>query len=190
MFSAPFFAVLLSLIFFQIKIGLLKGWLCLVLFGGVILILKPPFIFTKNDTIQGNLTDNDLGTALVDMHHSPSGQYYTGVALALGFAFTSALAAIVTKRISNELDSLAVMFYTGVGGIVTTLLLICVDKGFGHTVEEIKKADAELWMVMMTVSALGIVGYLSYVTCLKFISASLVVVITTMQVVLSYIFQG
>ena len=190
MFSAPLFTVLLSLIFFQIKIGLLKGWLCLVLLGGVILIVKPPFIFTMNDTIQGNLTDIDLETALNDAHHAHYGYYYTGVTLALGFAFTSALTTIITKHLSNELESLVIILYTGVGGIATTMLVNCADRGFGHTVEEIKKADAELWMVMMTVSVLGIMGNVSYVTSLKFISASLVMVITTMQVVLSYIFQG
>ena len=57
-FSAPLFTVLLSLIFFRIRIGLLKGGLCLVFFGGIVLNVKPPFIFPQNnnDTGSQNLT--------------------------------------------------------------------------------------------------------------------------------------
>ena len=166
MFSSPLFTVLLSFIFFQIKIGLLKGCLCLLLFGGVILIVKPPLIFPHNDTIQGNLTKDGFGTALIDdPHHPHSVGYYMGVALALGSALSGALNAIVVRHISNVLDSLAIMFYTGIGGIATALLVSSADGGISHMVEVIKKTDADLWLVLMIVSALGILGYFIHLCC-------------------------
>ena len=110
-FSAPLFTVLLSLIVFRIRIGLLKGGLCLVLFGGVILNVKPPFIFPQNsnDTILWNLTlaDQDFETASSSRTHPHTGQYYVGVALALGCSLSGSLKAIVISHIRSEIDSLA-----------------------------------------------------------------------------------
>ena len=110
-FSAPLFTVLLSLIVFRIRIGLLKGGLCLVLFGGVILNVKPPFIFPQNsnDTILWNLTlaNQDFETASSSRTHPHTGQYYVGVALALGCSLSGSLKAIVISHIRSEIDSLA-----------------------------------------------------------------------------------
>ena len=153
--------------------------------------MKPPLIFPQNNAVQGNLTNDDFGTALIDAPHHPHAVgYYVGVALALGSAFSGALKSIVIKHISNELHSLAIMFYTGIGGIATALLVSCADGGISHMVEEIKKADADLWVVLMTVSALGILAYFAFVACLKFISATLSEVTRTIEIGFTYICQG
>ena len=82
------------------------------------------------------------------------------------------------------------MFYAGLGGIGTALLVSCADGGVGRLAGEIKKADAELWAVLMAVSALGMLGYYTFVASLKFISATLNVVIGTIEIVLAYLCQG
>ena len=192
-FSAPLFTVILSLIFFRIRIGLLKGGLCLLLFGGVILNVKPPFIFPQNnnDTILWNMTwAQDFRTTSFATYHLHSGDYYAGVALALGCALSGSLKAIVIRHISNEIDPLALVFYTGFGGIATALLASCVDGGLGLMVGEIKAADAQVWAILMTVSALGMLGYFTFAASLKFISATLNVVMMSNEIVLAYICQG
>ena len=192
-FSAPHFTVILSLIIFRIKIGLLKGGLCLVLFGGVILNVKPPFIFpqSNNDTILWNLTSSqDFEADTFMSYNSHSGDYYIGVALALSCALSGSLKAIVVRHISNEIEPTALVFYTGFGGIATALLVSCVDGGIGRMVGEIKNADGELWGVLMAVSTLGMLGYFTFAASLKFISATLNVVMLANEIVLAYICQG
>ena len=88
------------------------------------------------------------------------------------------------------MDSLAIMFYTGIGGIATALLVSCADGGISHMVEVIKKTDADLWVVLMIVSALGILGYFTFVASLKFISATLSEVTRTIEIGFTYICQG
>lgn len=82
------------------------------------------------------------------------------------------------------------MFYTGFGGIATALLASCADGGIGRMVAEIKKADSEMWAVLMGVSALGMLGYFTFAASLKFISATLNVVMMSNEIVLAYICQG
>ena len=164
-----------------------------MLFGGIILNVKPPFIFPQNnnDTILWNMTwAQDFETTSSSTVHLHSGDKYIGVALALGCALSGSLKAIIIRHISNEIDPMALVFYTGFGGIVTALLASCIDGSIGQMVEEIKAADGQVWAILMTVSALGMLGYLTFAASLKFISATLNVVMMSNEIVLAYICQG
>ena len=55
-FTTPLFTVILSFVFFRIRIGLWKAGLCAVLFAGMILNIQPPFIFPTDTPEEFNLT--------------------------------------------------------------------------------------------------------------------------------------
>ena len=165
-----------------------------MLFGGVILNVKPPFIFPQNnnDTIVWNMTSaQDFRTiSSSSTVHLHSEENYIGVALALGCALSGSLKAIIIRHISNEIDPMALVFYAGFGGIAIALLASCIDGGIGQMMKEIKAADGKVWALLMTVSALGMLGYLTFAASLKFISATLNVVMMSNEIVLAYICQG
>ena len=74
---------------------------------------------------------------------SHTNQYYIGVFLALGCALGGSLQSVLIKHVSKEVDSVALMFYMGFGGVFTIFAIGSVDMGVNHLVEQIQLADAE-----------------------------------------------
>ena len=49
---------------------------------------------------------------------------------------------MLIKHVSKDMDSVAVMFYMGFGGVFTIFAIASVDMGVNHLVEQIQMADA------------------------------------------------
>ena len=62
--------------------------------------------------------------------------------LALGCALGGSLKSVLIKHVSKDMDSVAVMFYMGFGGVFTIFAIASVDMGVNHLVEQIQMADA------------------------------------------------
>ena len=118
-----------------------------------------------------------------------SARYYIGVALALGCALAGSLKPIVIKHLSNKMETLALVFYTGIGCAVTALLAVFIDVGLKEIVEKMAESNSVTWIIVVLISALGIFGYFTFAASLKFISATLCTVLGTIEIVLAYTCQ-
>ena len=116
--------------------------------------------------------------------------YYIGVALALGCAISGSLKPMVIKHLSNTFDTLALVFFTGIGCAATVLLAGFIDVGVKDIVAEMGETNSVTWIIVTLISAMGILGYFTFAASLKFISATLCCVLGTMEIVLAYACQG
>ena len=116
--------------------------------------------------------------------------YYIGVALALGCAICGSLKPMVIKHLSNTFDTLALVFFTGIGCAATVLLAGFIDVGVKNIVAEMGETNSVTWIIVTLISAMGILGYFTFAASLKFISATLCCVLGTMEIVLAYACQG
>ena len=71
-----------------------------------------------------------------------SARYYIGVVLALCCALTGSLKPIVIKHLSNKMETLALVFYTGIGCAVTALLAGFIDVGLNEIVEKMEESNS------------------------------------------------
>ena len=73
---------------------------------------------------------------------SHTNKYYIGVFLALGCAVGGSLKSVLIKYVSKDMDSVALMFYMGFGGVFTIFAIGSVDTGINHLVQQLQMADA------------------------------------------------
>ena len=116
--------------------------------------------------------------------------YYIGVALALGCAISGSLKPMVIKHLSGMFETLALVFFTGIGCAATVLLAGFIDVGAKDIVTEMAETNFVTWIIVTLISALGILGYFTFAASLKFISATLCCVLGTIEIVLAYACQG
>ena len=116
--------------------------------------------------------------------------YYIGLALALGCAISGSLKPMVIKHLCTMFETLALVFFTGIGCAATVLLAGFIDVGAKDIVTEMAETNFVTWIVVTLISALGILGYFTFAASLKFISATLCCVLGTIEIVLAYACQG
>ena len=77
---------------------------------------------------------------------SHTNKYYIGVLLALGCAIGGSLKSVIIKYVSKDMDSVALMFYMGFGGVFTIFAIASVDMGVNHLIEQLQMADAKKYV--------------------------------------------
>ena len=198
-FTEPLFTVILSLIFLRVRIGVWKAALCLGLAAGMILCVQPPFIFSQrraaadddaNDTAAWNISSLVFGdgnaSAVEAQPPAPfSGNYYFGVILAIGCAVCGSLCNITINRVGNDVSSTALVFYSGLGGVVVAIVGSLADRQMDRVVGAIESFSVDNWVILVAVSAVGIVGYLCYTASLKSVTPTSVSVLRSQVGLLS-----
>ena len=116
--------------------------------------------------------------------------YYIGVALALGCAISGALKPMVIKHLGSMFETLALVFFTGIGCAATVVLAGFIDVGEKDILEKMGETNFVTWSIVTLISAMGILGFFPFAASLKFISATLCCVLGTIEIVLAYICQG
>ena len=116
--------------------------------------------------------------------------YYIGVALALGCAISGALKPMVIKHLGSMFETLALVFFTGIGCAATVVLAGFIDVGGKDILEKMGETNFVTWSIVTLISAMGILGYFTFAASLKFISATLCCVLGTIEIVLAYTCQG
>ena len=207
-FTEPLFTVLLSLLFLRVRIGVWKAALCAGLAAGMILCVQPPFIFSQHhfdiSDIDGDDEEgNSNATASWNISHlvlgvmppseepvTPFGaNYYFGVILAMGCAVCGSLCNITISRVGSDVSSTGLVFYSGLGGVAVAILGSLADRQVDRVVGAIGSFSVDSWIILVTVSAVGIVGYLCYTASLKSVSPTSVSVLRSQEIVLAYFCQ-
>ena len=202
-FTEPLFTVLLSLLFLRVRIGVWKAALCAGLAAGMILCVQPPFIFSQHhfdisgdDDEGGNSTSWNISVLVLGVMPSseepvtPFGaNYYFGVILAMGCAVCGSLCNITISRVGGDVSSTGLVFYSGLGGVAVAILGSLADRQVDRVVGAIGSFSVDSWIILVTVSAVGIVGYLCYTASLKSVSPTSVSVLRSQEIVLAYFCQ-
>ena len=203
-FTEPLFTVLLSLIFLRVKIGVWKAALCVGLAAGMILCVQPPFIFSQHHfdfdfdddddnatSAARNISDLVFGSANVTSPKPApfTGNYYFGVILAIGCAVCGSLCNITINRVGSDVSSTGLVFYSGLGGIVVAIVGSLADRQVDRVVGAIESFSVDNWVILVAVSAVGIVGYLCYTASLKSVTPTSVSVLRSQEIVLAYFCQ-
>ena len=209
-FTEPLFTVLLSLLFLRVRIGVWKAALCAGLAAGMILCVQPPFIFSQHHFDVSDIDGDDEGnstspTAAASWNISelvlgvmpPSEEpvtpfganYYFGVILAMGCAVCGSLCNIAISRVGGDVSSTGLVFYSGLGGVAVAILGSLADRQVDRVVGAIGSFSVDSWIILVTVSAVGIVGYLCYTASLKSVSPTSVSVLRSQEIVLAYFCQ-
>ena len=127
---------------------------------------------------------------IIESSNARSMSYYIGVALALGCAISGALKPMVIKHLGSMFETLALVFFTGIGCAATVLLAGFIDVGAKDIVTKMAETNFVTWIIVTLISAMGILGYFTFAASLKFISATLCCVLGTIEIVLAYACQG
>ena len=179
-----------------------KAALCVGLAAGMILCVQPPFIFSQhhfdfsndddNETSEWNFTALVFGNASAISSPNPApftGNYYFGVILAIGCAVCGSLCNIAISRVGSDVSSTGLVFYSGLGGIVVAIVGSLADRQVDRVVGAIESFSVDSWIILVAVSAVGIVGYLFYTASLKSVTPTSVSVLRSQEIVLAYFCQ-
>ena len=165
----------------------------------MVLCVQPPFIFSQHH-FDFDFDDDDNGTSaarnISDLlfgsanETSPfTANYYFGVILAIGCAVCGSLCNITINRVGSDVSSTGLAFYSGLGGIVVAIVGSLADRQVDRVVGAIESFSVDNWVILVAVSAVGIVGYLCYTASLKSVTPTSVSVLRSQEIVLAYFCQ-
>ena len=178
-FTEPLFTIILSLVFFRIGIGFFKIVLGFGLIAGMILCIQPPFIFPSRE-------EEEEGKHESSLDQSRRSGYYTGVALAAGCAFSGAVCNILIRECHGRVRTLSLVLHAGLAGIVVGLLGCAWDPDNSRLLYNIRTLSAIDWLILIGISAVGMMAYVTMTAALKSITATTVSVLRALEIVLAY----
>ena len=196
-FTEPLFTVVLSFIILRIGITVWKALLSASLVAGMILSIQPPFLFPSpefKDPEDANNTAAIVSTLLeeedplVNVPDHGTSDYYFGVAMALSCAICGALCNILINKCEG-ISSTALVFYTGVAGILISVVGCSTDNDEDHLVERMSALTPASWSVLVLISFLGVLAYLCMTQALKTVSPTSVSVMRGLEIILAYVVQ-
>ena len=94
-YSAPIFTMIFSFVFLRIKQGLYKIFFALILIFGVLLVIRPPFLFpTLKPNVESHPISNQTSPA-EDHSETKDNIYWIGVAICVVTAACTGLISVV-----------------------------------------------------------------------------------------------
>merc|ERR1712059_165078 len=169
-FTEPLWTLILAKVFLGTRIGWWKGLCGLVLIGGVVLCTQPPFLFSTEE-----------GAA-----HAEG--YYAGVVLALFGAITGSASNVIVAR-GQEVHSVILVFYSGLGGFLLALAYSFIDPK-DRVNGNVKEVMVDEWMWLGLLATMGLVGYYALTRSLQLIPPTTVAVLRAKEIVLANMLEA
>jgi len=212
-FTEPLWTLLLSKLVLKISIGVWKMLFGVVLIGGMVLCIQPPFLFSPDQDLgdmEANFTistDINRTATLVnagglkssmlhlrdyiqndDPNVSDPNSYYFGALLAISTAITGAMANVIIAK-CEKVSSSVMVFFSGLGGVVLALVFSIFDED-NRIIFNISSISLEQWLILAMLGGMGIIGYFSMTRSLQLIPPTTVAVLRAMEIILAYIAQA
>jgi len=192
-FSEPLWTLVLAKLFLKTRVGWWKITFACVLIFGVVLCTKPPFIFgssddLKNHPIHHHWYHHNASTANSTDVVKPSQEvhgYYIGVLLAIGAAVTGSTSNILVSK-CQDISSLAMVTYSGLGGVVLSGLYGVVVDDETKIFFSISSIDTREWLLLLLLGGMGLVGYFCLNRSLQLVPPTTVAVLRALEIVLAY----
>ena len=153
-FVEPLLLTLMSPFFLGEKIGWRRVSASLIGFVGALIIIQPG--------------------------QSAFGAY---AVLPLGAALCFAFYLILTRKLAQRTDPVAVQFFTGVSGFITLSLALLIGTGMGTSFLTISAPSLSQWGLMALLGAIGCVGHLLVVMAFRYHDASLLAPLQYLEIV-------
>jgi len=207
-FSEPLWTLLLSKIFLKTRIGWWKFTFAFVLISGVVLCTQPPFLFSSpsphkarhhhhhhhchhhhhhhwhlhRTAVEENNTD--IATATAKSVSEDCG-YNIGVLLAVGAAVTGSASNVIVAM-CEDMSSIAMVTYSGVGGVVLAVAYGVLVDPEDKIVPSFTMVTADEWLTLLMLGVMGLVGFFALTRSLQLIPPTTVAVLRAMEIVLAY----
>ena len=185
-FTEPLWTLALSKLLLKVKIGAWKVAFGLLLIFGTLLCIQPPFLFPtypfgddKNTT--DSLNERDDGD------DDDGGGYYIGVMLALSCALCGAMANVSMAK-CEKVSSKVLMFYSGLGGLLLSLLVSALDPA-ADLLLTLASIPGTTWMLLTVLGVMGILGCFSMSASLRLIPPTTVAMLRALEIIMAYIAQ-
>ena len=164
-YTSPVFTAILGRIFLKESVGKFDVLAMILSIGGVVLIGRPTFLF-------GTLGKN-----------SGSQHAWIPTLLAVAAAFSAAVSAVLTRKVSQEVGPRVVVFYLSVVGSIVSFVASLIS-GF-------KYPDCETYdsIYMLAVGGLGYFGQVVRSKALAMEKAYVIALVGTIGIGFSFIFQ-
>jgi len=213
-FSEPLWTIIFAKMFLKTRIGLWKFAFAVVLLAGVILCTQPPLLFAIPDDKSLNQKHhhhhhhhhrhhhhehyhsspvkldvaNETITDSLDIQDDDY-SYFFGVLLAVGAAITGSGSNVIVAK-CEEMSSIAMVTYSGLGGILLALVYgLSVDPD-DKIVSSFMSVTAEEWLPLLLLGAMGLVGFFALTRSLQLIPPTTVAVLRALEIVLAYGIQA
>ena len=198
--------MILAAIFLNEKIRLCKLLCTILVITGLLLVIRPPFLFPDRNEVMTNLSTDkstELGlnqtlfeniNSSVITINSRSHYYYIGAFAAFICMISSATFRILMKVLvqNKTTSSFGIpLFYTSMANFILTLVLPAFggDQRILFPSAQVQKYNVEQWIGLFVQAILGIAQYSARFMAIKLISPTLVSFIRTSEIILAYIVQ-
>jgi len=198
-FSSPLITMILASAFLGHKMRLFKITLGAVLLSGIILVVRPPFLF------------NDIGSSSQDSSkawHNPKSfvtlyfqrdyqkadedyntYYYIGAGLAGSGALISGFLNLAINY-CRQVNSVVLLLWSGLGGLLVSSLAFTFDSNARFFDARLTEVSTGQWTAYFCMAGAGILSYFSMTRALQLIDPTFVAFVRSLEIVLAYLVQA
>jgi drug/metabolite transporter (DMT)-like permease len=190
-YTAPIFTMIFSYIFLRIRQGFWKMSLDIILMIGVILVIRPPFMFPQNTpklqflqqskkTNQTLMTGEKKSMEIETFH-------WMGVAMSLGASCIGGLMNVSINYL-KEVDSGTVYFWNGLMSIVCSFAFLSFDQN-SLIFFDTKNVDLETVGKLAALASIGICSNWMSTISYQLLDPTFCAVLRSQEVIFAYIAQ-
>ena len=198
--------MILAAIFLKERLRLYKLFCAVLVLTGLVLVIRPPFLFAKQNQSMNIQSNDNLGVSVSEQsfcvtsspspetHASRSKYYYLGVLAGLICMLSSASFRIVAKILVKNKSTSSfgiLMFYSSCFDLMLSLILPAFggEQRILFRSMNIEKYDTGQWIGLFAIALLGITQFSMRFRAIKLISPVMVSFIRTSEIVVAYIIQ-
>jgi len=182
MFSDPLVTMVGATIFLGEKINLLRMSTGVSIIAGVVLVCKPPFLFSA-------LPSKEVLTASTPQIEGHDSTYWVGAAFAMAAVLTGVFHNLVVPC-CKEIESVVLVVWVGLSAIIISLVVSQFDQSAKIAVGKILDVEPEMWALFFGLAASGMAAYVCLTKSLQLISPSLVASLRSLEIVFAYFVEA
>ena len=191
-YTAPIFTMIFSYIFLRTRQGFWKISLAILLMIGVILIIRPPFIFPQNAPKlqfhqQSKKTNQTFMAGENNSRMEIETFYWMGVAMSLGASCIGGLMNVSINYL-KEVDSGTVYFWNGLMSIFCSFAFLTFDQN-SQIFFNMKNVDLETVGKLAALASIGICSNWMSTISYQLLDPTFCAVLRSQEVIFAYIAQ-
>ena len=191
-YTAPIFTMIFSYIFLRTRQGLWKVSLAILLMIGVILVIRPPFIFPQNPPKlqflqQRKKTNQTFNAAEKISSMDLETIHWMGVAMSLGASCIGGLMNVSINYL-KEVDSGTVYFWNGLMSIICSFAFLSFDQN-SQIFFNMKNVDLETVGKLAALASIGICSNWMSTISYQLLDPTFCAVLRAQEVIFAYIAQ-
>jgi len=185
-YTGPIFTMLFSFLFLRIRQGLWKISCACCLMVGVILVVRPPFLFPKH-TMHLQIQDNNQTFLAQDYSLNDEDIHWIGVAICFAASCIGGLIN-VSIRYLKDVDSGTVMFWSGLMSIFCAFTFLSFDHK--SQIFFLKNLDSTTVGELFALATVGICANWMATASYQLLDPTICAVLRAQEVIMAYVAQA